>query len=502
MRTRLCAAALLWPLAAAAQDPLSAIDWLEQNRAPQTVAPEALNEPPVTPTADVPDVTVTPLNAPTADSVGLLPSSVTGLPADLWQGSDARTLADLVYAVEVDGHPAMQALLYTLLLAEADPPGGTAAANTLLAARVDRLIRQGAVEPAEALLDRAGYGTPGLFALWFDAALLNGIQDTACAQALSAPHLMRDLAARIYCLTITGDWPAAATALDTARVLGGLDPARAALLERFLDPEIEEDLTLPPPARITPLDYRLLEAIGEPPAPAALPRPFSVIALSGDLGWRAQLEAAERLAAAGAISENRMLGIYTDRMPAASGGIWDRVEALQRFETALLGRDRPATAAALEIVWPRMQRAGLAVPFAHLFAEQLIEMRLNTETARDVALLSPHYETFAATAPVDSGDVFLMGLARGAPERAQASTRIRQAIAAAWADADIPAPLQRQLEDGRLGEVILRAMELFAQGADGEMRHVTEALTTLRSVGLEDTARRAAFQLLLARENA
>ena len=64
--------------------------------------------------------------------------------------------------------------------------------------------------------------------------------------------------------------------LAVMRPLPGLTviaPADAALLERFLHEEDEGDLvTLPPPAHPTPLQFRLLEAVGEPRA-RAVPEP-------------------------------------------------------------------------------------------------------------------------------------------------------------------------------------------------------------------------------------
>ncbi len=40
-------------------------------------------------------------------------------------------------------------------------------------------------------------------------------------------------------------------------------------------------------------------------------------------------------------------------------------------------------------------------------------------------------------------------------------------------------------------------MILFGRGADGNLGDLTDALAMFRAVGLEDTARRAALQLML-----
>jgi hypothetical protein len=487
-----------------AQDPLSAIDWLErQTPLPSTPQLRAPAEPPVADSAGIPSVTVTALDAPRADAVGLLPSSVTGFPATLWQASRSDTLAGLIAAQRVEDQPAMQALLYSLLLAEADPPADADQEARVLGARIDRLIALGAVDPAEALVERAGPMRPALFARWFKLSLLSGDIAPACEALNQAAHLAPGYAERIYCRARGGDWGTAATTLETAALLGALTPQMADLLARFLDPDLAESTpSLPPAAQPSALEFRLREAIGEPLPASALPRAFAATALDGNAGWKAQLEAAERLTRSGAISENRLLGIYGLRLPAASGGVWDRVEAVQRFETALNARDPQALARSLPPAWAQMREAGLDVAFARLFGEALLDIPLSGEAATialTMQLLSPVYEAAAnGDAPDDARTAFLLSLARGAPDAAIAPGARARAVAAAFDGAtELPEAIAHQLDEGRLGEVILRAIVLYGSGIEGDMPDLTGALATFRAVGLEDTARRAALQALL-----
>ena len=123
----------------------------------------------------------------------------------------------------------------------------------------------------------------------------------------------------------SGDWNAAALTLKTAEALGFVTGEQSALLERFLDPEIEDGAApLPPPSRPSPLVWRMMEAIGEPMPTNTLPVAFAQADLRANAGWKQQIEAAERLARTGAVAPNRLLGLYTERRPAASGGVWDR----------------------------------------------------------------------------------------------------------------------------------------------------------------------------------
>ena len=158
-------AALLVPGLALAEEPLSAIDWLTQP-APVSVAQplvQPLANPPVTEGVTVPSVTVLPLDDVRPDAVGLLPSSTTGLPRSLWSASETDTLVAQLSRLGDTPLPAIQALYYTLLLAEADPPSDAAENARFLRARVDALRRYGAVDAALALLERAGADTTLLF---------------------------------------------------------------------------------------------------------------------------------------------------------------------------------------------------------------------------------------------------------------------------------------------------------------------------------------------------
>ncbi len=494
------------PLAAQEQ-PLSAIDWLAvQRNAPVVTVLPNVPDTPVAQSATVPDVDVQPLDSPSVGGVGLLPSSVTGLPPSLWQGSTESTLLATIDALERGrpSVPALDSLLHTLLLAEANMPNASKG-EAFLSARLDVLLDHGLVAPAEALVERVSTLTPGLFTQAFDLALLTGSDAALCQVLNDTPSLSNDLATRIWCATRSGDFPRAMTIYQTAVALDQLSDLDAELLLRFLDPEYTESTSpLRPPVRPTPLQFRLFEAIGEALPTAPLPLPFAVVELTGDSGWRAQLQAAERLARAGAIDGNQLLGIYTEQTRAASGGIWDRVEALQRFETALNTGDPDAISSALETVWPQMRSAGLLVPFSNLFAARLQGLPLGArpKTLAGLAgLLSDGYEDVARVL-VDKPDpelAFLSAIAMGQPPKTRPSdVPHADALAQVWSvPAQAPGDLAPLPTKDRLGEALLIAITRFETGASGNDGDVTEALLALRAFGLEDIARRSALQLAI-----
>lgn len=450
-----------------------------------------------------PSISVMPLGPLSLEAVGLLPPSITGLPPGLWGMSDPETLARLLRAQPIAGLPAIQSFTQTLALAELDPPRQEASdAAMLFLARIDMLLARGALDQAQALIERAGPTNPEVFRRWFDVSLMTGHADRACQAMAANPDIAPTLPARILCLARAGDWAAAALSLDTGFALGRMTEAEAELIARFLDPELFEGAPpLPPDAAMTPLNFQMRMAIGERPATTGLPLIFAHADLSDLAGWHAQLDASERLMRAGAISAGQWLAISTSRVPSASGGVWDRVGALQRFDAAILAGDPLQAGARLAAAFAAMQAAGLETAFAEVYAERLLRLPLVGETgllARRIGLLSPLYETVAQSAlPQSREEAFHFALARGQaaspPEGSDLTTR---AVAAAFAD---PAPVHRYgwfLNNDRLGEAVLRATLVLSDKAR-DPGDITDALALLRSIRLEDLARRSALQLLL-----
>jgi hypothetical protein len=498
-----CAAVLAFTSAAVAEAPLSAIDWLSQSVATPAAMPVVprTDEPAVTHGALPEDISVQSIDGPSIDAVGLLPVSVTGLPRDLWGPTPTADLVALIRAQPSDAMPALKQLLQTLLLAELDPPVDSDGRGLLFLARIDRLLDMGALDPAMALLDQAGTTSPETFRRWFDVALLTGAEDRTCTTLANRPDVAPTIPATIFCLAQNGDWAAAATTLHSAEALGEIDAEEVALLSRFLDPELYEgEPPLPVPERLSPLKWRMMEAIGQPLATNALPVAFAHGDLRSNTGWKGQIEAAERLTRSGALAPNRLLGLYDASKPAASGGVWDRAAAMQAFDRDLAAGDANALTLSLPRVWSQMVDAELEVAFADLFGEALAKLPLQGTTAAlafRIGLLSPAYE--AVTLGHDSATVeesFWAAIARGDLSAAAPVDQLGTAIRDGFTRTP-PPELAALVAEDRIGEVILKAALLISKGALGEVADISAGLSGLRAVGLEEAARRTALELVL-----
>jgi hypothetical protein len=481
--------------------PLSAIDWLDNLPKAQPVV-AITKEPKVSSGANVPEINVMLLGGPAAKIIGLVPTSVSGLPSTIWSGSDATVLASTVASMPAHVMlPAAQAMLFTLLMAEADPAAGQSGAFDI--ARVDALLGSGALDPALALLEQIGPSRdPEVARRFVDASLLNETEQAACTLIQSNPALAPDYAYRIFCAARQGDWDTAALLLGTASALGTLSPEQTATLERFLDPDLfEGEPPLKRPHPPNPLMFRMHEALGQPITTRSWPIVYANADLRDIAGWKTQIDAAERLAQMGALPANQLLGIFSKRRPAASGEVWDRVAAVQRFETALNTKSPDAIAKTMLSAWTQMKTAGLSVVFSTLFADRLLAMELPqklNDTAFAIVQNSPDYEVAVQTYPDAAAKFpFRAAVAIGEVTQAQANTPLETAIARGFSPNVADAAIIQTAKNGELGLAVLRTIKTLDAGAQGDMGQLSKALATLRALGLEDTSRRAALQMLI-----
>lgn len=490
---------------ARAEAPLSAIDWLSKSVA-TPAAPAAApsrTEPPVASGGALPEVVATsPLDGPQPDEIGLIAPDVSGLPRTLWGAGLTDEIAKALLRDRMESLPALRQLFLTMLLAEAKSPIDAGGRGDLLLARVDKLILIGALEQAAALIELSGAKTPIMFRRAFDVAILTGNEDRACTRLLDAPGLAPTLQVTVLCLARSGDWDAAALTLTSAGALGELSSDQADLLARFLDPILFEGEPMPPaPDPLTPLDWKLYEAVGETIPTANLPIAFAHAELSAHAGWKAQIEAAERLTRAGAITPNVLWSLYTERDPAASGGVWERVAAFQKFDAAMQSGDPLAIDKTLPRAWSMMQSAELEVPFAFLYGQRLAAVPLGESSAKiafEIGLLSPHYAEIAkAHAPVTDRERFLIGLATGSIKGLRAPDSMARAIQPAFLTPQLSDETTSLLEGKRYGEALLLAIEEVQRGVEGNPAGVTRGLSLLREAGLESVAQRTALELLI-----
>jgi len=508
-------------LPAAAKPPLSASDWLSGSvQQPDNISSWRPGDPrppelkrktkrDIAATGGFEPVGVTRLGEGNPDGKGTVSPRAAGLPAGLWGTSDSAALIRLIRASN-PRLPAMRRLERRLLAAQLRAPSAEAGQEGgLFLARVDKLLDMGATGAAKELLKTAGPGDPERFRRLFDIALLSGDEAQACETMDRTPGVAPSFPARIFCLALGGDWTAAALVFHGAEALGRIDPQMAALLARYLDDSYADSTDeLPPPQVVTPLDLRLHEAIGQPLPSSALPLAFALADLDQNGGWKARLDAAERLARAGAIPASQLRTIYLEQKPAASGGVWDRAAAVQNLAQALAVRDAGAAAAALPPAFDAMVAAGLGPALAEMVGAETAAMGLDGAPGR-IALwlaLQAGQPQVMTDPPADATefDAWLLRFAGGEPESAPPAGEGEDRAAVLFpaflgpSEKDVPQEAAQLILADKRGEALLAAMADTDAGLDGDLPRAARGLRVLRVLGQQDIARQAMVELVLA----
>ena len=478
----------------AAQSPLSAIDWLSKaNNKFQRGMLETKN-------VDVEktnDIQVSTLNSNEYQAIGLLPIYVTGIPTTIWRNSSFDDLEYSFKTMPTFSYSPIQELVYSLLLAEARPPLNEPSRYAFLEVRLDKLLNYGAVDPAIALVERASPVPERMIPQLFDISMLSSNNFPICEPVFQNTENRELQAELIYCYARKGDWLTAHLILQTEKVLGDLSDHEISLLSRYLEVDFNVDLSalLPPPDSITPLEYRLYEAIGEPIPAEYLPIQYSQSDLSGENGWRAQVIAAERLSLTGAIPENQILGIYTNHSPGASGGMWERIKVINDLDAAL--DDKENLEKSFQDAWEVFKQTNQLTVFAKLFGLRVFEENLSPKSKKIAANLLLLTNNFKITEGYWDPSDIRFGLTAGDFSQVKVYDETEKIILQIFTEPSVPFLVEQKLNQGKLGEVILNALLQFELGIEGNLKDFSESLSTLNLIGLETTARRAALTHLV-----
>jgi len=258
------------------------------------------------------------IGAASTQAAGLVAAQLTGLPETMWQGTSAAKSLSAVDSAQPSDLWRVNALIRRALVTGAIPPDD---ADGLLASRAAALLRFGAAEEAASLAGVAGSAANSeLRRVGAEADLIIGRGDAICkSPAILPENLPKEdpdgfwTSLRGFCLAKSGD-PLAAVAIAAMREVGGVDPVDAELLEAMVDEGLAEFIPTPQGADLTPLRIAILRALGREVDGLVETAPLNMLAglfALESTSARSAVLAAERLEAAGSISTETLVELYT-----------------------------------------------------------------------------------------------------------------------------------------------------------------------------------------------
>jgi hypothetical protein len=222
---------------------------------------------------------------------------------------------------------------------------------------------------------------------------------------------------------------------------------------------------------------------------------------------------AERLTRLGDFPSSLLFNLYRARPPAASGGVWDRVAAIQTLDAALIEDDTDAVLAALADADTALSAVGLRSSLAEGYGAALSELSLsNAPSIRmaEILLLGGDAETAERwSVPSSPSERLRIALAIGKNVAPTAGTDQSIEILRATAASDAMngqvattaehARMQTMITQDRRGEAILTALAILDAGEEIEPNDFAVALDILVKSDQRETAKRIALQTILSR---
>jgi hypothetical protein len=369
----------------------------------------------------------------------LLAGDSTGLPAELWQGVDARNVHTLVTRLAIPPRsPAVHGLWRRLWTATASPPGQGPERGRFEALRIEALHRSGLLrELIERLdADRAQAPADPLYAALAARARVGaGDRQTGCADARALARTKGEISAAIkaemlllaaYCAAADGDTAAAGLAGELVRAEGIDAPLPLGALDAIASGQPFKP-TLPP--RLSLMDFRFLALARAIRHAEALERaePALLVALAREAHVEHQparrVEAAEQAARINALDPAQLAEVYRAQTFAAADlaePTTARIDpALRRalLFKAVEGERTPMKRARLaRALLDEARRAGLYMPTAGLLSKTVEdltpapEIGWFAETAVEINLVAGRHDAarrwigFAESGPGERGD--------------------------------------------------------------------------------------------------
>ena len=469
---------MLWttPLLAQSNAPISAIEWLSQpGLAPLSEGSLIVGDP--TSGAVVDEITVIELDAPVTKSYGLIPTNISGIPEDFWTDIDPAALTQSIGSLSGPSLPAADDLLLRALLAE------SLGDDEVLGVKVRALLDRGAVHAAYSLLGQSQINSLESFALFAEAALLTDNVERMCSQLNAARHLSNDEALQVYCHARAGSWDTAVLNYFTLDTLRAFSPTTSALLAANLDPELADILSLPraDPLSLSALEFKLRASVGQPLATQTLPLKFTPSDLGATTSWKQQIESAERLGAIGSLPAAQLLERYKSNQPSASGGVWDRVLAVQNLDNALGDHIIDPSDELLEF-WTLMRNRKLAAPLARAWAKKLVKFEKVLKSNNILFQM----QVLASANPMD----FAASMARLHSYNPHVLNNNYRTLMAQF-DREVVASVPFRSAN------MLRAMRLIFDALDGNDAALFEAISLYRAMGLTPLAQQLTMEFMI-----
>ena len=357
------------------KEPTNAIEWLLQtddNKIESLSNTEDIKD------RQTPNLIITTSNLKPIDlnSLGIIPSNITGIDTDIWRKVNEQTLYNELQSLpDLQFHSA-QTFLKRVLISETNPPllskKSRLSGSLYLIARLDKLIKIGALDEAESLINQVAQINSDLFIRLSKISFLTGRLGPMCDKLNKQPSLSNDLSVRVICLSKLNDWNAAVLILSSAVSLNLLDKNREMLLINYLDPDVSLQTTLPfDYTNFDEIDFYLGNLAKNFNSKLTDSVKYHYASHINNNNLVDKILAAEALVTKKSISVSTLFDIYRSNTIEGSKGFWGRMRAIKNLDQNLERNNEQSVGIAIERTIEEMYLANLLFTLAPEYAAKL-----------------------------------------------------------------------------------------------------------------------------------
>ncbi|MDG2474085.1 MAG: hypothetical protein P8M50_02250 [Paracoccaceae bacterium] len=354
-------------------EPNNAIEWFKEQKNTKGILTnnEITDEGIISLTIEKSNLKPTNLN-----SIGIIPTDITGIDPGIWKYTDESDLFNSLRKLPDLKFQSAQTFLKRILISETQPPISSGELNQqgrlYLLAKLDKLIKIGALDEAETTILQIPKIDSDLFERWTRIAFLTGRITKLCKELRDNSGLSKDLSLRIICLMKLNDWDAAALTLATAYSLEMIAQNRADLLIHYLDPKLIPKNQLAVTINASDeIDHFLINSNAKIPSAASDQVRYQYMIYKSNSSLENTINAAEKLVIKKSINASSLFDIYRNNYIDGSIGFWQRMIAVKNLDMTLKRNNHKAVSIALNKAIEEMHSANLLFLFAGEYADIL-----------------------------------------------------------------------------------------------------------------------------------
>jgi hypothetical protein len=338
----------------------------------------------------------------------------------------------------------------------------------------------------------------------FDINILRGNDTLACAQTFSSNHRLTSLKKKLYCLSYEGRTEEAAITFETAKTLDFIVGNDINILNVLLRPnENENNPFWKSKDSLSNLDIVILTKNGINQTKEIKDIRPHIYIYNQNNDKEKQIISAEYLTKMAIISSDKLFNLYKNNSLDTfnSAKLQSKIEHVRSLEKAILMEQDKVIQALLIEGWKIFEKNNLSKQFCQNYSDELLKQFNSgwvTVLSTKMNLLTGNFSKMNNQLSTNSNLIAAQGIAKNdySDVKNLASHKINIVDAIRYSDYEEENIIL--IEQGKIGEVILKSIDLLSVQNSKSKSNIKAGLRGLMQADLKETAKKLAIEYILA----